>query len=106
MMFGLPKSASITDLVKAARKVYASRVPPVVVKTGPVKESILKGDDINLYGFPVPRWHRLDGGRYINTMQSTNFKNLESFRFIDQLLRTTLLKIDRCALREAEKISV
>ena len=71
MMFGLPKDASITDLVKAARKAYASRVPPVMVKTGPVKENILKGDDIDLFDFPVPRWHRLDGGRYINTMQGS-----------------------------------
>ena len=70
-MFGLPKNASITELVKAARKAYASRVPPVTVETGPVKENILKGDDINLFDFPVPRWHRLDGGRYINTMQGT-----------------------------------
>ena len=71
MMLGLPKDASITDLVKTARKAYASRVPPVVVKNGPVKENILKGDDINLFDFPVPRWHRLDGGRYINTMQGS-----------------------------------
>lgn len=71
MMFGLPPDAPITDLVKAARKAYASRVPPVTVATGPVKENILKGDDINLFEFPVPRWHRLDGGRYINTMQGT-----------------------------------
>ncbi len=71
MMFGLPKDASITDLVKAARKAYASRVPPVTVKTGPVKENIIKGDDINLFDFPVPQWHRLDGGRYINTMQGS-----------------------------------
>jgi 4-hydroxy-3-polyprenylbenzoate decarboxylase len=71
MMFGLPKDAPITDLVKAARKAYASRVPPVVVKTGPVKENILKGKDIDLFEFPVPKWHRLDGGRYINTMQGT-----------------------------------
>ena len=71
MMFGLPKDASITELVKAARKAYASRVPPVTVKTGPVKENIVKGDDINLFDFPVPKWHRLDGGRYINTMQGS-----------------------------------
>ena len=71
MMFGLPKNAPITDLVKAARKAYASREPPVTVKTGPVKENILKGNDIDLFEFPVPRWHRLDGGRYINTMQGS-----------------------------------
>ena len=50
IMFGLPKDAPITDLVKAARKAYASRVPPVTVKTGPVKENIVKGD------------HKIDAG--------------------------------------------
>ena len=80
MMFGLPKDASITDLVGAARKAYSSRVPPVVVKTGPVKENIIKGDDINLFDFPVPLWHRLDGGRYINTMQGTITRDLVTGR--------------------------
>ena len=63
LMFGLPKDASITNLVKAARKAYSGRVPPVRVATGPVKENIITGDDINLFDFPVPRWHRRDGGR-------------------------------------------
>jgi hypothetical protein len=71
LMFGLPKKAPITELVKAARKAYAGRLPPVTVATGPVKENILKGSDIDLFEFPVPRWHRRDGGRYINTMQGT-----------------------------------
>lgn len=69
MMFGLPKNASITELVKAARKAYSGRIPPRIVADGPVRENILKGDDINLYEFPVPKWHRDDGGRYINSMQ-------------------------------------
>jgi 4-hydroxy-3-polyprenylbenzoate decarboxylase len=71
LMFGLPKDAPITDLVKAARRAFAGRVAPVVVPTGPVKENIITGDAINLFDFPVPRWHRRDGGRYINTMQGT-----------------------------------
>ena len=80
MMFGLPKDAPITDLVKAARKAYSGRIAPVTVKTGPVKENILTGDDINLFDFPVPKWHRLDGGRYINTMQGTVTKDLATGR--------------------------
>src|SRR5262245_12731124 len=75
MMFGLPKDAPITDLVKSARKAYANRMAPVSVKTGPVKENILTGKDINLFEFPVPKWHRLDGGRYICTMQGTVTKD-------------------------------
>ena len=42
-------------------------VPPKVVKTGPVMENVITGDDINLWKFPVPRWHDKDGGRYIGT---------------------------------------
>ena len=42
-------------------------MPPKIVKTGPVKENILKGDDIDLYEFPTPHWNRLDGGRYLLT---------------------------------------
>jgi UbiD family decarboxylase len=80
LMFGLPKKAPITELVKAARKAYAGRLPPVTVATGPVKQNILKGDDINLFDFPVPRWHRRDGGRYINTMQGTVTRDPSSGR--------------------------
>src|SRR3546814_16383947 len=35
----------------------------------------LKGDDIDLFQFPVPKWHREDGGRYINTFQATITKD-------------------------------
>ena len=42
-------------------------VPPREVKTGPVMENVFTGDDINLWKFPVPRWHDKDGGRYIGT---------------------------------------
>src|SRR3972149_143888 len=38
---------------------------------GPVKEVVLTGDAIDLLEFPVPKWHREDGGRYINTLQGT-----------------------------------
>ena len=71
MMFGLKKDASIGELVQAARKAYSGRIAPRIVADGPVRENILKGDDINLFDFPVPRWHRLDGGRFINTMQGS-----------------------------------
>ncbi len=67
MALGLPKDASIRDLVQATRFYLDQRVAPKKVATGKVKEHIHKGDDIDLYKIPVPRWHRSDGGRYINT---------------------------------------
>ena len=94
MMFGLPKNASITELVKAARRAYAGRIPPVTVATGPVKQNILKGDDINLFEFPVPRWHRHDGGRYINTMQGTVTRDPASGRINVGMYRGMIGKKD------------
>ncbi|MBM2810674.1 MAG: UbiD family decarboxylase [Chloroflexi bacterium] len=41
--------------------------PPVEVQTGPIYENAFWGDDVDLLKFPTPRWHELDGGRYIGT---------------------------------------
>ena len=43
-------------------------IPPKMVKTGPVGENVDTGDAIDLYKFPVPMCHDLDGGRYIGTI--------------------------------------
>ncbi len=54
-------------------EVYRERVraiepiPPTVVAWGPVLENVQKDDDVDLFRFPVPIHHELDGGRYIGT---------------------------------------
>ena len=45
-------------------------VAPVVVDTGPVKEVIIRGEAIDQTEFPVPKWHYLEGGRYIHTFSA------------------------------------
>src|SRR5260370_3294036 len=67
MMLGWPAWADRGELVKTGRTVLAGSIPPKLVATGPVKENILKGPDIDLYEFPSPHWNRLDGGRYLLT---------------------------------------
>lgn len=42
-------------------------IPPTVVVTGPVMENVVEGNDIDLLQFPAPKYHALDGGRYIGT---------------------------------------
>lgn len=42
-------------------------IKPKLVKTGPVMENIQTGKKINVLKFPTPKWHELDGGRYIGT---------------------------------------
>lgn len=66
-MLGLPKDSSIADIVQTMRKRVKNPLPAKKVKTGPVKDNIIKGKDIDLFQMPIPRWHPLDAGRYINT---------------------------------------
>src|SRR5499426_3983288 len=42
-------------------------IKPEVVKTGPVTENVFEGKEIDMWKFPTPKWHELDGGRYIGT---------------------------------------
>ncbi|MFA1705841.1 UbiD family decarboxylase [Mycobacterium intracellulare] len=67
LMLDLPEGTSDSDIVRHLRERFKNPVPPRIVDTGPVKENIVEGDDINLFEFPVPKWHGEDGGRYIDT---------------------------------------
>ncbi len=40
-------------------------LPPIFVKTGPVKENLINGDKVNLFDFPCVKWHEQDGGPYL-----------------------------------------
>jgi UbiD family decarboxylase len=42
-------------------------IEPEFVPDGALLENAVQGSDIDLLAFPVPRWHELDGGRYIGT---------------------------------------
>jgi UbiD family decarboxylase len=42
-------------------------IEPDIAQDGALLENSVEGDDVDLLAFPVPRWHELDGGRYIGT---------------------------------------
>ncbi|MEK9658727.1 MAG: UbiD family decarboxylase [Chloroflexota bacterium] len=44
-----------------------NRMPAKVVKDAPVQEVKITGEDVDVFKFPTPLWHELDGGRYIAT---------------------------------------
>lgn len=73
MTFCLPTDLDDQGLVQELRgkplkwESEAKNFPPVVVDTGPVFEEVYQGDKVDLYKFPAPVWHELDGGRYIGT---------------------------------------
>lgn len=68
-LLGLPEDLDYIGLVQVWRKRIhdLEPVPIQVVASGPVEENVRTGTAIDLNSFPAPRWHALDGGRYIGT---------------------------------------
>ncbi|MBI4329946.1 MAG: UbiD family decarboxylase [Chloroflexi bacterium] len=71
-LFGFPPSETTSEAAviqnwRDRTRQELKPLAPVEVNTGPVLENVHLGDDINLWEFPVPKWHELDGGRYIGT---------------------------------------
>lgn len=67
---GFAEPDGAMDVVKAFRhrmRTEFDLIPPTPVQTGPVFENVDRDDQVDLYKFPVPFMHELDGGRYIGT---------------------------------------
>ncbi|MGE0116237.1 MAG: UbiD family decarboxylase [Steroidobacteraceae bacterium] len=75
-MFGPEKYAMMIDveprtpesIIKKLVDGIGKTIAPVMVDKAPCQENVLLGDDIDLGMFPSPRWHHMDGGRFIGTL--------------------------------------
>lgn len=67
----LPKDTPPLKVIEEFGRRMERRIKPQIVATGPCKENIVKGDDVNLWQFPTPLMHAGDGGRYIGTWHLT-----------------------------------
>lgn len=67
LSLSLPMDTSYREIINVVKERIVRLVEPVKVASGPVKQNIVRGDAVNLYEFPAPRYNKLDGGRYINT---------------------------------------
>jgi 4-hydroxy-3-polyprenylbenzoate decarboxylase len=69
MTMGFPTDWNKLELTDAVHKHMKSvkPIPHKIVKSGPILENVLEGDDIDVEKFPAPMWHDQDGGRYIGT---------------------------------------
>jgi len=103
---GLPTGCTDLELLSVLReklfewKGHIGKYPPEVVQSGPVLENVDRGKDIDMWKFPTPRWHELDGGRYIGTAHSvitrdpdTGEVNLGTYRVMVHDEKTTALHI-------------
>lgn len=82
MMLGLnPKTATRNQILRTLKDRITDKsqhIPPRWVKTGPVKENIIKGDDVDLGIFPTPHWNERDGGRLLGSFGSVFTKDRDS----------------------------
>src|SRR3990170_655697 len=69
LTMGMDPGISEFDFVQQWRRQVKMIQPlePCKVQHAPLFENIQKAGEIDLFKFPVPRWHELDGGRYIGT---------------------------------------
>ena len=67
LALGLPKDTGYKEMTRIVKERLARPSGVKVVDTGPLKENIIREDDIDLNDIPVPQWRVQDGGRYINT---------------------------------------
>ena len=68
-LLGIPDGLTSNEMAKAWRaKTRDMRLVPVrEVPSGRVFRNVQRGNDIDLWKFPAPRWHEHDGGRYLGT---------------------------------------
>ncbi|WP_425087035.1 UbiD family decarboxylase [Stappia sp.] len=70
MTLGFPAHYDKQALSNGFSEIYRPNdalIPPTIVDTGPILDTVLEGDAIDLDIFPTPLWHPGDGGRYIGT---------------------------------------
>lgn len=89
LTLGVPPEIRGVELVREVKRRLADLkpIPPTFVDKGPVLENVVRGKDVNVLKFPVPRWHAEDGGRYIGTFDAvicrdpdTGYINVGTYR--------------------------
>lgn len=74
----LPPQEPLERIISEFRKRIKNPIKPQKAITGPCKENIFVGDDVDLLRFPVPLWQTGDGGRYIGTWHGVITKDPET----------------------------
>lgn len=79
LALGLPEESTARQIRDHYARVMRQKhtwIKPVMISSGPCKEVILKGDEVDLMKFPIIKWAPFDGGPYI-TLNGTVSKDPE-----------------------------
>lgn len=87
LILGAPRDSTLVDLMRLWVEKNENKIPPKWVDSGPCKENIMTGDEIDLFKFPVPKFYPMDGGRFFGTAHfvvtkdpDTGWVNLGTYR--------------------------
>jgi len=102
LALGLPPHKSLKEIISEFKERIKKTIEPKTVATGPCKENICKGDEVDLLRFPVPFWQERDGGRYLGTWHGvvtrdpeTGWTNVGMYRVMVHDRRTLGILIAR-----------
>lgn len=67
LALGLPLDLRGLPFIRAWKDILLKlgQLAPVEVSSSPVKKNITSGNDLDIFALPVPKYHELDGGRYL-----------------------------------------
>jgi len=71
----MPPQSTALEIIEEYISRSKKPLKPVLVKDGPCKENILKGDAVDLHSFPAPVLHQGDGGPYLGTWHANITKD-------------------------------
>lgn len=66
-------------------------INPKIVNSGPCKDNVVTDEKVDITKFPVPLWHKHDGGRYIFTLALINTKDPDTGRINAGIYRGMIL---------------
>ncbi len=100
LAMGLSPGASMQEMIKATRSIIKRRIAPIFVAgdSAPVNEVVLRGDEIDLTQFPIPKFWPADGGPFIGTGSVTLTKSPSTGRVNVGVYRQQLLGPRRIGL--------
>lgn len=69
LALGIKENTGDIEVIRLWKEKFKNFQPvaPEEVSDGPILENVIEGDEVDLFKFPAPKWHELDGGRYIGT---------------------------------------
>jgi 4-hydroxy-3-polyprenylbenzoate decarboxylase len=87
LIMGLPRSSTLVDLMREWVDKAGTKIPPTWIESGPCKENVMMGDEVDLFKFPAPKFYPMDGGRFFGTAHfvvtkdpDTGWVNLGTYR--------------------------